>query len=240
MTSPGRTVAIVQSNYIPWKGYFDLIARSDEFILYDDAQFTRRDWRNRNRIKTAQGLQWLSIPVESKGKYTARICDMTVAEPGWNRAHWSRIAHAYAKAPYFPELKDALEDAYARATSVWLSEINHHFLTVICGLLSITTPLTNSSRYELTGDPTDKLLGMCLQAGATTYLSGPAARDYLDTTRFESRGLQVEWMDYSGYPEYPQLYPPFEHGVSVLDLLFSVGLQARQHLSVPLNQDGAR
>jgi len=227
--SGGGTVAIVQSNYIPWKGYFDLIARSDLFVLLDDVQYTRRDWRNRNRIKTAQGLKWLSIPVETKGKYEQLIRDTEVSSGEWARAHWDALKQAYGKAPWFAQEREWVEELYlGKAPELsFLSEINRVFLAAIAERLGITTPLMSSSDYELEPGKTDRLLAICRQAGADIYLSGPAAQGYLDIEQFAEHGIEVEWMDYGGYEEYPQLYPPFEHGVSVLDLVFMVGDGAR-------------
>jgi hypothetical protein len=218
-----RSIAIVQSNYIPWKGYFDMINQVQEFVLYDDMQYTRRDWRNRNRIKTADGIQWLTIPVEVKGKYLQKIKDTVVSDPAWAGEHWSRLSHAYGKAPYFRHYRDAIEGLYRGTSSRFLSEINHHFLTGLCRLMGIQTRLTWSSAYQLAEERNERLAGICAQAGADEYLSGPAARDYMDESLFAGRGIRVRWMDYSGYPEYPQLHPPFDHAVTVLDLLFSVG-----------------
>ena len=230
-TPAGKRVAIVQSNYVPWKGYFDLIASVDEFILYDDVQYTRRDWRNRNLIKTAQGLQWLTIPVEVKGKYHQRIRDVRVSDMGWASTHWRTLGHHYARAAHYRETKDAVEGWYAAAgTMELLSEINEQFLRAVCALLRIPTAITRSSDYALAEGRTERLLDLCRQAGAATYLSGPSAREYLDETVFRDAGITVEWMDYGGYREYPQLHPPFEHGVSVLDLLFNTGADARSYL----------
>jgi len=227
--SGGGTVAIVQSNYIPWKGYFDLIARSDLFVLLDDVQYTRRDWRNRNRIKTAQGLKWLSIPVETKGKYEQLIRDTKVSSPDWARGHWDALRQAYGKAPWFEQEREWVEALYLEKAPelTYLSEINRLFLAAIAARLGITTPLVSSSDYELESGKTDRLLAICRQAGADIYLSGPAAQGYLDIEQFAEHGIAVEWMDYGGYGEYSQLYPPFEHGVSVLDLVFMVGGGAR-------------
>jgi hypothetical protein len=227
----GKRVAIVQSNYIPWKGYFDLIASVDEFILYDDAQYTRRDWRNRNLIKTPSGPHWLTIAVEVKGKYHQRVRDVAVSDPAWARTHWRTLTHHYARAAKFGELKTTVEGWYDGAAGLpRLSEINEHFLRAICATLDIGTRMTRSSDYDLPEGRTERLVGLCVQAGAKTYLSGPAAREYLDETLFSDAGIAVEWMDYSGYPEYPQLHPPFEHGVSILDLLFNVGGAARRYM----------
>jgi hypothetical protein len=221
-----KRVAIVQSNYIPWKGYFDLIDRADEFILLDDVQYTRRDWRNRNRIKTANGVQWLTIPVETKGRYFQAIKDILVGDPRWNQVHWKTLSHHYSRAPYFREYRAFFEDLYLGADQRYLSEVNHRFLTAICGLLGIDTQITWSSDYELADEPTERLLHLCRQAGAREYISGPAARAYLNEERFRADHVAVRYIDYTGYPEYDQLYPPFEHGVSILDLVFSTGPDA--------------
>jgi hypothetical protein len=223
-TGGGKRVAIVQSNYIPWKGYFDLIAASDEFVLLDDVQYTRRDWRNRNRIKTPTGVQWLTIAVEVKGKYHQRIRDVVVSQPDWATRHWRQLAQNYGQAPHFGALATDVERWYgATAGMTQLTEINEHFLRAICGALGITTVIRRSSEFALDDGKTERLLSLCTQVGAASYLSGPAAKDYLDIARFEAAGVAVEWMNYDGYPEYPQLFPPFEHGVTALDLLFNTG-----------------
>ena len=226
-----KRVAIVQSNYIPWKGYFDLIASVDEFVLYDDVQYTRRDWRNRNLIKTANGPQWLTIPVEVKGKYHQLIRDVAVSDAGWARTHWRTLQHHYARAECFRDMQQLVEGWYERGGELrMLTEINEHFLRAVCSLLEIGTTITRSSDYTLAEGRSERLLDICRQACATTYLSGPSARGYLDEAMFGAARVKVEWMDYSGYREYPQLYPPFEHGVTILDLLFNTGSAARGYL----------
>ncbi len=225
-----RTVAIVQSNYIPWKGYFDLINRADAFILLDDVQYTRRDWRNRNRIKTPQGVQWLTIPVEVKGKYHQRICDTQVSDPAWGAAHWATLRHHYGQAPHFAEYGSQVEALYAVDGERSLSRINFRFLTAICGLLGITTPILWSMDYDTPAEPTARLLSLCRAAGATRYLSGPAAQAYLDEAPFAAAGIAVDYMAYDGYPEYPQRHGPFDHHVTVLDLLFNAGPEAPRYM----------
>jgi len=227
-----KTVAIVQSNYVPWKGYFDLIRSADEFVLYDDVQYTRRDWRNRNRIKTADGTQWLTIPVEVKGKYEQTIRLTRVTEAGWAENHRTRLRHAYGKAPFYAAYHDAIDDAYAEAgRREFLTEINDLLIRRVCELLGIETRITDCAAYRLDNpDPSGRLLDICLQAGATEYLSGPAARAYMDESLFARAGVAVRYMDYAGYPEYPQLYDAFDHAVSVLDLLFMTGPRAREYL----------
>jgi hypothetical protein len=220
-----KTVAIVQSNYIPWKGYFDLINLSDEFVLFDDVQFTRRDWRNRNRIKTAQGVQWLTIPVAVKGNYSQCIRETQISDPAWGRKHWNSLVHSYSRAPHFSRYETMLRPLFSMDERS-LSLVNHCFITTICDILGIETKITRSSDYQLTDGKSARLLTICQQAGADVYLSGPAARDYLDVELFRSNGIDVRFMDYSGYPEHHQLYPPFEHAVTVLDLIFNEGANA--------------
>jgi hypothetical protein len=226
----GKTVAIVQSNYVPWKGYFDLMRRVDEFILYDDVQYTRRDWRNRNRFKSPQGTQWLTIPVQVKGRYTQRIDETLVSDPAWAQRHWLTLRSWYRKAPFFKHYEAVLEGLYMGQRDLALSAINRRFLEGLRDLLGIKTPLSSSSDYATSGQKTERLLGICQAAGASTYLSGPAAREYLEEERFRDAGIVVEWMSYEGYPEYPQLHGPFEHGVSVIDLLLNVGEEAPRYM----------
>jgi hypothetical protein len=226
-----KSVAIVQSSYIPWKGYFDLINSVDEFILFDDRQFTKRDWRSRNRIKTAQGVAWLSIPVTSKGKYTQRIDETEIADPQWTRRHWATIEHAYRHAPHFEAHADLLRSLYLDCDEALLSRVNRRFLEAVCDVLEIRTRLTWSSAYTVEGAKTERLVELCKAAGATRYLSGPTARAYLDEGLFAEAQIELRYMDYSNYPPYDQLYPPFEHKVSILDLLVHTGASARNYLN---------
>jgi hypothetical protein len=226
----GKRVAIVQSSYVPWKGYFDLIHAVDEFILFDDAQFTRRDWRNRNVIKTAHGPHWLTIPVFSKGRFLDPIKDMTVGDGAWNARHWKIVSATYKRAPFFREYEARFEELYLGATDPRLSAINFRFIEAICDALGITTKLSWSMDYELAEGKTERIVGLCQQAGARTYLSGPSARAYLNADLFAQAGIELVFFDYAGYPPYEQLYPPFVHEVSILDLLFHTGLQAPKYM----------
>lgn len=233
---PGKSVAIVQSSYVPWKGYFDLMRRVDEFVLYDDVQYTRRDWRNRNRFKSPQGVQWLTIPVQVKGRYTQRIDETLVSEPAWAERHWQTLRSWYRKAPFFKRYEPVLEGLYMGWRDLSLSAINRRFLEGLRLELDIATPLSSSGDYASSGVKTERLLGICRAAGASTYVSGPAARAYLEEERFRAEGIAVEWMSYEGYPEYPQLHGPFEHGVSVLDLLLNVGEEAPRYMLAPATE----
>jgi hypothetical protein len=190
-------------------------------------QYTKRDWRSRNRIKTSNGPLWLTIPIDVKGKFEQRICDARVADHGWAEQHWNSLRHAYGKSPYFADYRDAIEQAYAACTQESsLSRINFLLIRMMCELFAIRTPITWSMQYPQREGKTERLLSICQAAGADRYLSGPAARDYMDLTVFAQAGVEVSFADYTGYPEYPQPYPPFEHAVSALDLLFSAGPDA--------------
>jgi hypothetical protein len=230
MSVSQKSVAIVQSCYVPWKGYFDLINSVDEFVLYDDRQYTRRDWRNRNRIKTAKGTVWLTIPVKVRGKYLQQIDETEVSDPTWSDRHWHILEQVYREAPYFSWCRDTLENLYRECDEIRLSRINRRFLEAACTLLGIRPRLTWSTEYEVEGAKTDRLVNLCVSAGASTYVSGPTARSYLDESRFEQAGIELRYFDYSGYPEYEQLYPPFEHEVSVIDLLVHTGPNAPKYL----------
>ena len=225
-----KRVAVIQSNYIPWKGYFDIINLVDEFIIYDDRQYTRRDWRNRNIIKTANGLQWLTIPVQVKGRYEQRIDETLISDAGWAQRHWKSIAQAYAPAPYFDRYRDRIRSLYDHQQEPKLSAVNRRFLEGVCAILGITTPISWSTAYPVSGDRTERLVELCRCAGARSYLSGPSARAYIDESKFRDVGIEVLYVDYSGYPEYPQLHGGFEHGVSVIDLIFNTGPDAPRYM----------
>lgn len=225
-----KRIAIVQSSYIPWKGYFDLIASVDEFVLYDDAQYTKRDWRNRNRIKTRNGLIWLTVPVIVKGRFVQRVRDTVISDRRWAERHWRSIRASYARAPFFALYRPTLEELFLGATDERLSAVNCRLLTGLCQLLGIKTRLTWSMDYALAEGRNARLISICRQTGATEYLSGPTARAYVDEQQFQEAGISVSYADYSGYPEYPQLYPPFEHHVSIVDVLVHTGPDARRFM----------
>lgn len=225
-----KKVAILQSNYIPWKGYFDLIASVDEFIIYDDMQYTRRDWRNRNQIKTPQGVRWLTIPVNVKGKYFQKIKETEIAGPEWASEHWNKIVQNYRQAPHFREISDWLESIYLNASYTHLSQLNRRLIEAVCCYLGITTIISNSWDYTLLDGKTERLADLCAQAGGTEYVSGPVAKDYIEEHVFTNRGINLTWFDYSGYPEYSQLWGEFAHGVTILDVLFNCGKDSARYM----------
>jgi hypothetical protein len=225
-----KKVAILQSNYIPWKGYFDLIASVDEFILFDDMQYTRRDWRNRNQIKTPQGLQWLTVPVQVKGKYHQKIRETELDGADWALDHWKSLTQNYRRAPHFEAIADWLQPLYLGHQESHLSQLNRRLIEAICGYLGIKTTLRNSWDYELVEGKTERLASLCKQAQGQEYVSGPSAKDYIDEQVFEDMGIGLTWFEYAGYAEYPQLWGPFTHHVTILDLLFNCGRDAHRYM----------
>ena len=225
-------VAINQSNYISWKGYFDMIKSVDLFILYDDVQYTRRDWRNRNKIKTPHGLKWLTIPVNVKGRYLQKIKDTTISDQNWNIAHLKTLKGSQTKCRYFKDVYPFVEDLYLKADQFkTISDINYHFITGICEYLDIDTKIVFSSEYDLSEErKTDRLIDICRQAGATEYISGPLAKDYIIKDKFDEFDIKLTWMNYDNYPIYPQLYGEFVHKISILDLLFNCGSDSKNFI----------
>jgi hypothetical protein len=228
--SSSRKIIITQSNYIPWKGFFDSIALTDVFVVYDDMQYTKRDWRNRNLIKTPNGLKWLTIPVEVSGKYFQKIRDTKIAEKNWHKVHWDILKQNYKNAPCFKEVCDWVEGLYSNCNFNFLTDVNVYFIKEINSFLGITTDLRFSSEFELAEEKTERLVKICKELNATDYYSGSAAKAYMNELTFNSSGINVHYWDYSGYPEYNQLYPPFENGVSILDLIFSEGANSKKFL----------
>lgn len=224
-----KKAAIIQSNYIPWKGYFDIINEADEFILFDDLQFTQRDWRNRNRIKTYSGSKWLTIPVEYQYQ-NQPINTIRIADLNWGVKHWKSIEHNYSKSIFFNEYKNQFEELYLNSSEKYISQINFNFIKLICQILEIDTRITFSSEYKLIDGKNEKLIDLCKQLDADVYITGPKAKDYIVEQKFVNENIQIKWADYSNYPEYKQNYPPFDHNVSIVDLIFNVGPNAKNFM----------
>jgi hypothetical protein len=233
-----KTISINQSNYIPWRGFFDLIRKSDEFVIADSVQYTNKDWRNRNQIKTRSGLLWVTVPVENSGRLltSQRIESTRIADPRWAAKHIATFRHAYRGASCFAEVMDWLEPLYRElAGEVMLSAVNEQLLRKFADYLEIKTTITRSSDYLSSEvldslDRTQRIILLCKVAGATRYLSGPAAKTYLDENAMSHARIDVEWMDYGGYQPYPQLWGTFEPTVSVVDLIFNTGIDAIRYV----------
>jgi hypothetical protein len=224
-------VAAVQPNYLPWKGYFDLLGLADIFVVLDDVQYTRRDWRNRNRIKTAGGVNWITVPVSHR--HNTLIRDVSIADNSFQRRHFATIRQAYASATFIDDLAPFLQDLYAAKRWKWLMDLNLLAIDAIARrFLAIDTQILRASDIPTAGDASQRLCQLVRAVGGTHYLSGPAAKSYLDVSTFESAGIGVRWMDYSGYPAYPQLHGLFRHDVTVLDLLAHTGPAARRYMKI--------
>jgi hypothetical protein len=224
-----KKVVILQSNYIPWKGYFDLIHDADVFIFYDDVQYTKNDWRNRNKIMTAGGAKWITIPTGIDANRL--ICEVTLSDSSWQKKHWETIRQNYRRSPFFKYYRSFFEEIFLARTWSSLSELNQHLIRHISQrLLRVPTVFDDSRNYQLAGHRFERLLDLISKAGATHYISGPAAKSYIKEEEFAARGVELVWKDYSGYPEYPQGDLPFEHGVSILDVLFNVGDEAGEYI----------
>ena len=216
-------VAVLQSNYIPWKGYFDIIHDADLFIFYDDLQYTKNDWRNRNKIKTADGTMWLTLPVGSDENRLVE--DVLLPEhPSAYRKQIAAIRANYAHAPFFGRVMPFLEDALLGKKWTKLIDLDRYLIVSVSReFLGIQTEFADSHAFEKTGVKHERLLTMLRSAGATTYISGPAAKDYIVAEDYARAGIELIWKDYAGYPAYRQQYEPFEHTVSVIDLLMNTG-----------------
>lgn len=224
---------ILQPSYIPWRGYFHQIAKADLFIFYDDVQYDKRGWRNRNRIKTPNGTRWLTIPVHSKGAQieSIPICDIKISwEKNWAQDHWRTIQTSYAHAPFFSTYRSIIERFYQQQPE-FLADFTIDTTMQLTRLLgNDKTQFLRSSSLKVSGTKTDRLLAVLKAVGATHYISGPSARDYIDNNKFVEAGISLEYMQYD-YQPYDQLYPPFDPQVSILDLLFMTGPNAMQNIN---------
>jgi hypothetical protein len=228
---------ILQPSYIPWRGYFDQINKADLFIFYDDVQYDTRGWRNRNQIKTTVGKQWLTIPVKSHGAQTQHIPINQIPiswDLPWNENHLKSLNSSYGKAPFFKKYKDLLEEFYNRHDDL-LSNFTIAFTIALAHEIGINhTKFMRSSEIESSGMKTDRLIGILQSVGADHYISGISAKDYIENEKFVAAGIKLEYMKYE-YIEYPQLYPPYDPFVSILDLLFMTGSDAGSYFPGGVN-----
>lgn len=226
-------VVILQPSYIPWRGYFHQIAKADLFIFYDDVQYDKHGWRNRNQIKTAQGKQWLTIPVHSAGATEGLLIKDTKIDwtRPWAANHWKALSFAYAKAPFF-RLYAALFEPFYQRHDTLLADFTIDLTIALARELGITrTKFMRSSEIPgIDGQKTDRLIQILTKVGTTHYISGPSAQDYIEQEKFNAAGITLEYMVYD-YPEYPQLYPPFEPQVSAIDLLLMTGPDSLNYIA---------
>ncbi|HKS58443.1 MAG TPA: WbqC family protein [Steroidobacteraceae bacterium] len=222
-------VGVIQSCYVPWRGYFDFIRSVDLFVVYDDVQYSKGSWRNRNQVKTADGLRWLTVPVAvSLGQ---RIDEVRIAQrsKSWIEEHGRLLRASLEAAPYFQDAWQLWSAAVGHGDEL-LSVLNVRLLRSVCAYLGIRTPLVMSSEYPTLGSSTTRLLSLLQAVGASSYLSGPSAADYLDLRQFAERGIGVQYKSYD-YPPYPQLHGEFVSAVTILDLIANCGPGAAARLA---------
>ncbi len=215
-------VAILQSNYIPWRGYFNLIKEVDIFIFHDDLQYTKNDWRNRNLIRTQSGLRWLTIPVGTSEK--RKINEVWLPDNAWKEKHLKLLEMSYSKTPHWNYAKNLMEFIYLQDQSKNLSEFNSNIIIEISkNYLGFKTTFRKSTEWKLESRKLSRVLELLTQVGATEYVSGPSGKNYLDYREFKARGINLSYIDYSSLQPYKQNFPNFEGNVSVLDLIFNCG-----------------
>lgn len=213
-------VAILQPFYLPYGGVFELVRLADTFVLYDDVQFVAQNWQCRNRIKTANGVQWLSVPVHRDHGQLIRNTKINNARP-WGRKHWRSIAQAYARAPHLQLLEHALRPLL-EGTWTSLCELNIETFRTLCHMVGVRSEFVRSSDMQLPGGGHERVLAYCRELGATRYVSGPAGRAYLREGEFASSGIAVEYLDFR-HPRYDQLHGDFVSHLSVIDMLALLG-----------------
>jgi len=224
---------ITQSNYMPWKGYFTSMLHATHLVLYDDMQYTKRDWRNRNKIITNNGPSWISIPVDTKGKFHQKINQTKIKDAEWNHKHWNKIRENYRKAPFFSDYEKIIQEIYLKELQgvEFLSSINRKVLERFIQILDLEIEIIDSREFDLVGDKTEKLVNICKDLGATEYFTGPAAKSYMQEDLFTSQGIKVNYYNLDGFPEYNQMWHGFDHYVSILDMFMNLGPDTTKHFN---------
>jgi len=223
-------VSINQPAYLPWLGYFDRIAASDVHVVLDHVQFEKNSFVNRNRVRTPQGSTWLTVPVETSGKFGQLAIDrlQIASDQPWARKHWKTIDQCYARAPYFHAHRDHLAEIYSRPWKKFydlVDEITGYLLRAF----AIDVPLVRSSSMRSDKTKSDLVLDICRRLDARLYLSGPLGRGYLDEGSFAAAGIEIVYQDYR-HPVYPQLSPGFKAFMAAIDILFMLGPESGQML----------
>jgi hypothetical protein len=223
---------ILQPSYIPWRGYFHQIYKADTFVFLDDVQYDKRGWRNRNRIKTANGSLWLTIPTHNRGTQVNHtpITEIKIdSEIDWVKKHLLSIRYSYAKAPFFKQYFPIIEELFHDVPES-LADFTIETTIKLAKELGIADRrFLRSSDYQIEGVKTERLINLLKAVGATHYISGPVAKDYIEDVSFQEADISLEYMTYS-YPEYTQLFPPFDPQVSIIDLLFMKGADASKYI----------
>lgn len=223
------TVGIIQSNFLPWRGYFDFIYEVDNFVILEDVQYTKRDWRNRNKLKSRDGkTHWLSVPVLAKRetKINEAIIDNS---QDWSNKVLGFLEHNYSKAPFYKDYISQFKHILESGDRL-LVDLNFKLIHFICSCLEINTTLIRSSELNSAGSKEQKLINLVELLDGRKYLSGPAAKDYIKDKNWLDSNIELAYKNYNGYPDYPQISEPFSPGVSILDLLFMKGNKAPEYI----------
>ncbi len=224
-----KKIAMLQPNYIPWKGVFELISKVDIFVFYDDVQYTKKDWRNRNKIKTKDGEIWLTVPVKNNGRQL--ICDVEIDQASdWQENHYKTIKSSYLKAPHFKEYEYILEEIYLKHTWNKISDLDIFTTKLIANAIDLHPQWVLASELDIQGDKDGgRIIQICKKLDCNYFINGPAARAFMDEEKFKDQNIVLDYMDYK-YEEYEQLYKPFSHAISVLDVLFNCGSDAKKYI----------
>lgn len=222
-------IAAHQPQYIPWIGYFHKIAHSDAFVYLDNVQYKKREFQNRNKIRTKDGWMWLTVPVVTKGRYYQGLFEVEIDDGfSWRNDHWKGIELNYRKARHFAEHKDFFNNVYSNKWEK-LVDLNARIIDYLLGAFQIKLPIYYGSKLDIPGTKTDRIIQICKKLNADTYLSGQGARRYLEEGKFEKAGIKLVWQDFV-HPEYPQAYEGFQPYMSVIDLLFNCGSEGARIL----------
>lgn len=219
-------LAVHQPQYMPWLGYFHKIANCDLFIFLDDVQYKKREFQNRNQVKTPKGAVWLTVPVITKDKFHQKINEVLIDNStDWRKEHLKTLEHNYAHAKYYKDHIGFFRDLYGRS---WdrLTEISMAIISYTLSYLKINTPYRYSSEFQVTTQSTQRLIDLCKKTGADSYLSGPGGRSYMEEDMFKDSGIRLTYQNFE-YPAYPQLYGPFEPYLASVDMLFNCGPESR-------------
>lgn len=222
------TVVIMQPTYMPWIGYLDLIDRADVFVLLDDVGYSHQSWQQRNRIKTSNGLAWLTVPVHRSGKSGQHLNEVMIANPRFWHKHLNSITSNYARAPYFTYHIGALKRLFqGTVPPSHLAALNISIIKEFAAWSGISTQFIRSSKLSIIGSRTERLISICRSLQAHTYLSPIGAFNYLagDGGQFEKAGLKLRFQNYE-HPSYTQCFPPFLPYASAIDLLLNEGNSA--------------
>ncbi len=225
-----RVAVILQPSYLPWLGYFDQLLRCDVFVVYDNVQFDKHGWRNRNRIKTAQGPQWLTVPVRTYKQDWPTNREITIDNTQhWRKKHLASLRQNYAKAPFFADYVGLFDDLYVREWTTLFDLVMTSF-RMLTDALGIVREIRFASAMDIKGDAIERLIAICRQVGATRFFEGAAGKDYIADERFLGAGIAIEYQDYQ-HPAYPQLHGEFVPFLSVVDLLFNCGPKSLELLA---------